>query len=421
MRLMSPPPSAPSPGAPTPPVPGNPATAGELFSLIRDGRALTRSELGRITGLSRTAVAARLMALLECGLVVEGVDDDRAPTTAGRPPVHLRFNRDGGVVLAGAMGRSRTQLGVCDLDGGVLAELDLDQEVGPGPDDLMPRVVEGFRALLSGVGRAPEEVRAVGLSIPGTVDFARGASLDSPIMAGWDGVALAPYLRGLTGDVPVYVDNDVKVMALSERRGHLERHRDLLFVKASTGVGVGIVAEGRMLRGAWGAAGELGHTKTAAAQGLPCRCGDTGCVETVAAGWALVQNAREQGLDVGHVRDLVDLAVGGDPDARHAVREAGRRIGDALATVVNLLNPEVVVVGGDLARAYDTFVAGLRERVYSGASALATRDLSIVPVTHGERSGVVGCAALAIREVLDSAAVDRALAAPRVAEPGSLH
>jgi predicted NBD/HSP70 family sugar kinase len=391
------------------PVPGAaPATPGEVFSLIRDGRALTRSDVGRLTGLSRTAVAARLVALLGSGLVVEGADEDRSPSAGGRPPVQLRFNRDAGVVLAGAIGRSRTQLGVCDLDGAVLASSDLDQEVGPAADDLMPQVVAGFRSLLAASGREPDAVRAVGLSIPGTVDFERGASLDSPIMTGWDGVELAPFLRGLTG-APVFVDNDANVMALSERRGHLERHSDLLFVKASTGIGVGIVTAGRLLRGAAGAAGEIGHTKTVSAEGLPCRCGDTGCVEAVAAGWALVQAARERGHEVDHIRDLVRLAVAGDPDARHLVREAGRRIGEALASAVNLLNPEAVVVGGDLAEAYDTFVAGLRESVYSQASALATRELAIVPVTHGERSGVVGCAAMAIREVLDSTAVDRAL------------
>ncbi len=397
----------------SPGIPGaGPATAGEVFSLIRDGRALTRSEVGRVTGLSRTAVAARLAALLDSGLVVEGADDDRAPSTGGRPPVHLRFNRRAGVVLAGAIGRSRTQLGVCDLDGDVLDEVDLDQELGTGPDELMPRVADAFAALLAGRGLDAASVRAVGLSIPGTVDHALGASLDSPVMSGWDGVRLAPYLRDLTepAAAPVLVDNDANVMALSERRGHLETYRHLLFVKASTGIGVGIVSDGRVLRGAWGAAGEIGHTKSPAAEGLPCRCGDTGCVEAVAAGWALVQAAREQGREVGHVRDVVRLAVGGDPDARHLVREAGRRIGEAVAAAVNLLNPEAVVVGGDLAPAYDTFVAGLRETVYAHASALATRELRIVPVTHGERSGVVGCAALAVREVLDSVAVDRALA-----------
>ena len=328
-----------------------PATTGEVFSLIRDARAETRSDVGRLTGLSRTAVAARVGALLESGLVVEG-DDDRAPSTGGRPAVRLRFNRDAGVVLAGAIGRSRTQLAVCDLEGEVLATTELDQEVGPAPGDLMPQAVAAFAELLEEVGRTPGSVRAVGLSIPGTVDATRGASLDSPIMTGWDGVELAPFVRELTA-APVFVDNDANVMALSERRGHLEHYRDLLFVKASTGIGVGVVTGGRLLRGALGAAGEIGHTKTAAARDLPCRCGDTGCLEAVAAGWALVQSARESGHDVGHVRDLVALAVQGDADARQLVRTAGRRIGEVLAAAVNLLDPEAVVVGGDLAAAYD--------------------------------------------------------------------
>jgi predicted NBD/HSP70 family sugar kinase len=385
------------------------ATAGEVFSLIRDAQAVTRSEVGRVTGLSRTAVAARISALLESGLVVEGVDRERTRTAGGRPPVRLRFDANAGVVLAGAIGRSRTQLAVCDLDGTVLVKSDLDQEVGPEPAELMPQIVAGFAELLAGLARPAGDVRAAGLCIPGTVDYERGASLDSPIMTGWDGVELAPFVQELT-KAPVFVDNDVNVMALSERRGHLERHRDLVFVKASTGIGVGIVTGGRLLRGALGAAGEVGHTKIPAAHGLPCRCGDTGCLEAVAAGWALVQAARTGGHEVTHVRDLVDLAVRGDGDARHLVRVAGRRIGEVVASAVNLLNPEAVVVGGDLAQVYDIFVAGLRESLYSHASALATRELVIAPVTHGALSGVVGCAAMALREVLDSAAVDRALA-----------
>ncbi len=385
-----------------------PATAGQVFSLIRDGRAVTRSEVGRVTGLSRTAVAARIGALLESGLVVEGADEERPPSSGGRPPVRLRFDVNAGVVLAGAIGRSRTQLAVCDLDGGVVASFDLDQEVGSAAEELMPKVVAGFAELLERLGRPADAVRAVGLCIPGTVDHVRGASLDSPVMSGWDGVELAPFVQALT-TAPVYVENDVNVMALSERRGHLEHHRDLVFVKASTGIGVGIVTGGQLLRGALGAAGEIGHTKIPAAKGLPCRCGDTGCVEAVAGGWALVQAARTGGHEVTHVRDLVDLAVRGDTDARHLVRVAGRRIGEVVASAVNLLNPEAVVVGGDLAQVYDIFVAGLRESLYSQASALATRELVIVPVTHGDQSGVVGCAALAIRELLDSAAVDRAL------------
>lgn len=379
------------------------SSAGEILRLVRDGRATTRADIGRLTGLSRTAVAARVGTLLSAGLVVEG---EEGPSSGGRPPVRLRFNGDAGVVLAAAIGRSRTQLAVCDLDGRELATADLDQEVGVGPDELMPLVVQRLGALLDDAGRHPAAVRGVGLSIPGTVDREHGQSLDSPVMVGWDGVALSTYLRDFA-DAPVVVDNDANAMALSEDHGHLGEFADLVMVKASTGLGAGVVSDGRLLRGALGAAGEIGHTKTPAAAGRHCRCGDTGCVEAVAGGWALVQDMQGRGRDVRHVRDLVALALDGDADARTAVRESGRRFGEVLAGVVNLLNPEAVVVGGDMAAAYDLFVAGLRESVYANATALATRELQFLPSTHGDRAGTVGCAALVLSHVLHPRAVDQ--------------
>ena len=387
------------------PVPLPPATAGDVLALIRDGRASTRSEVGRLTGLSRTAVAARVGNLLAAGLVVEG---EEGPSSGGRPPVRLRFNSDAGVVLAAAIGRSRTQLAVCDLSGRDLVSVWAEQEVGIGPAELMPRVADQLRHLLDEAGRSTRDVRAFGLSIPGTVDVETGRSVASPVMAGWDGVDLTPALHELA-DAPVLVENDANAMVLSERHGHLDDYNDLLMVKASTGLGAGIVSGGRLLRGAIGAAGEIGHTKTAAAQGRTCRCGDTGCVEAVAGGWALVQELRSRGRDVEHVRALVELAVDGDAEARHLVRESGRRVGEVLAGAVNLLNPEAIVVGGDMAVAYDIFVAGLRETVYANATALATRELQILPATHEQRAGVVGCASLALEHVLSPGAVDRAL------------
>ena len=389
-----------------PPRPLVPSTVGDVLELVRSGQVSTRSDIGRATGLSRTAVTSRVVALIGSGLVVEGDDGE---STGGRPPSVLRFAPGAGVVLAGAIGRSRTQLAVCDLGGELLALSEVDQAVGLGPDDVMPDVVDRFVRLLEDLGRPVADVRGAGLSIPGSVDFARGMSLDSPIMKGWDGVPLAPYLARL-GQVPTFVDNDANVLALSERRGHLERFGDAVMVKASTGLGAGIVVGGELLRGGLGAAGELGHTKSPAAAGRVCRCGDSGCLEAVAGGWALVQTMQELEVEVGHVRDLVALALRGDPQARQLVRDSGRRTGEVLGGAVNVLNPEVVVIGGDMAAAYDIFVAGLRETLYSHASALATRELQIVPATHGDLAGVLGCAALVLDQVLSPGAVDRALA-----------
>lgn len=380
-----------------------PATAGELLELVRTGRAETRSRLRVLTGLSRTAVVARVQALGASGLLLAG---EELASTGGRPPGGLVFNRDAGVVLGIAIGRSRSQLGVFDLDGTELGSDSRDHEVGVGPDELMPRVAERLTTLLAGV--VPPVV-AIGMSLPGTVDAARGVSLDSPVMQGWDGVALAPYLTGLTS-APLYVANDGDVLARSELLFRPEGMRDALVVKASTGLGLGIVADGRVVGGHLGAAGEIGHTRLDAAAGLACRCGATGCLETLAGGWALVARLAGSGREVGHVRDLVALALQGDADARGLLRDSGRRLGEVLAVAINLLNPRVVVIGGDMAAAFDVYAAGVRESVYARASALATRDLLFLPATHGDRAGLVGCAALALDHWLSPAAVDARLA-----------
>ena len=382
---------------------GAPATAGELLELVRTGQADTRSGLRVITGLSRTAVVARIQALAASGLLLAG---EELASTGGRPPGGLLFNKDAGVVLAVALGRSRSQLGVFDLDGHELAGDSRDHEVGIGPDELMPRVAARLADLLADV--APPVV-GVGLSLPGSVDADNGVSRDSPVMAGWDGVALAPYLAEVA-DAPFFVANDADVLARSELLGGPDTLRDALVVKASTGLGLGIIADGRVIGGHLGAAGEIGHTRLDAAHGLPCRCGATGCLETLAGGWALVARMAP-GREVGHVRDLVALALQGDAEARSLLRDSGRQLGEVLAVAINLLNPQAVVIGGDMGAAFDLYAAGVRESVYARAASLATRDLQFLPATHGDRAGLVGCAALALEHVLSPAAVDARLAA----------
>jgi predicted NBD/HSP70 family sugar kinase len=380
-----------------------PATAGDLYTLIRERRDITRSELRTITGLSRTAVSARVAALEELGLVVER---EQAPSTGGRPAAFLTFNAEAGVVLTAAIGRSRARLAVCNLAGDIVASADIDQGPGLAPDDLMPDAVKRLEALLEDCGRRDATIYGVGLSLPGTVDRQRCASLDSPVMSGWDGVPLQPYFRELT-DAPIILDNDANAIALAERRGERGAIDDLLVVKASTGLGAGIISGGVLQRGAMQAAGEFGHNKTAAAAGVPCRCGDSGCLEAIAGGWALVRAMREQGRDVGHLRDVVELANAGDAEARRLIRASGRNVGEVLAVAVNLLNPAVLVVAGDMTGAYDIFVAGLRETVYGNATALATRGLQMVPATYGDQSGVVGSATMVLDAVLSPGAVQQ--------------
>lgn len=381
------------------------ASAGELLELVRTGQASTRTDLRRLTGLSRTAVVARVSALVDAGLLLHG---EELASTGGRPPGALVFNHDAGVVLAVAIGRSRSQLAIFDLEGRELAGDTRDHGVGISAPELMPQLAERLTVMLADV---EPPVLGIGMSLPGIVDPDKIVSVDSPVMGGWDGVDLAPYLRQVA-DVPIYLANDADVLARSELFGPGEKPRNALVVKASTGLGMGVIADGRIIPGAMGAAGEIGHTRLDSAGDLPCRCGSTGCLETIAGGWALVARLVESGVQAGHVRDLVASALAGDAVARGLLRESGRHLGELLAIAINLLNPEVVVIGGDMGQAFDLYTAGVRESVYARSTALATRDLRFMPATHADSSGLVGCAALAIDHILAPASVDARLTAP---------
>jgi predicted NBD/HSP70 family sugar kinase len=385
--------------APTDPFPlGAGSSAADLLQLVRTGQATTRAELRRLTGLSRTAVVTRVSALVDSGLLLLG---EELPSTGGRPPGALVFNQDAAVVVGCAIGRSRSQLGVFDLDGRELAGDTRDHEVGVGPDDLMPAVADRLGKLLVGIEPA---VAGIGLSLPGSVDPVRGASVDSPIMGRWEGIPLAPYLSDVCA-APVLLANDTEVLARSQLFPS-STITDMLVVKASTGLGMSTVAGGRIVTGRVGTTGEIGHTRVPDADGMVCRCGATGCLETLAGGWALAQRMTSSGRPATHVRDLVALALEGDAVARGLMRDAGRHVGEVLAVAVNLLNPQAVVIGGDLASAFDLFVAGVRESVYALATATAVRDLQFLPAAHGDSSGLVGCAALAIEHALRPAAIE---------------
>lgn len=380
------------------------ASVGEVFRLIRQGRAATRSDIGRLTGLSRTAVTLRVTQLLDKGLVVERAEGG---STGGRPPVRLRFHADGGTVLAAALGASRAQLAVCDLAGTVLSETEFGVDLTDGPEVLLTNAVKYLERLFAESGRSRDTLWGVGVSVPGAIDVATGTSLSPAVQPGWGDVAVADYFTSRFG-VPTRVDNDVNVLAIAEHRRHPDVD-DLLVIKASTGIGAGLIAGRRLQRGALGAAGELGHTKVCGADDIACHCGNTGCLEAVAGGRALATECAALGRHVTDAFGVAEMVRSGDPEALRLVRQAGRRIGEVIAGAVNLLNPGLIVVGGDLAHAYEPLVAGMREVIYQRATATATRTLRIEPSEMHARAGIGACATLILDDVLSRRAVDALL------------
>jgi predicted NBD/HSP70 family sugar kinase len=383
------------------PTPG----AGAMLQLIREGRAATRAELVELTGLARSTVSQRVDALLAEGLLVSAKG---AASTGGRPPAVLRFNADLGVVLAAELGRTRCHVAVTDLDANVLAEAIEEVGADDGPEAILPWLIKRFGALLKQIGRRRGDVRSVGVGLPSPVAFATGRPAD-PSMPRWNDVPVAERLREALG-APALVDNDVNVMALGEHRISWRTTEHLLFVKAGSGVGCGIVAGGELHRGADGSAGELGHIRAPRGGDVQCACGNVGCLEAIAGGGAIAAQLSARGIPAGDVHDVAALLREGDRTALSLVRQAGRDVGDVLASLVDFFNPAVIVFGGELADASDELLAGVREVVYQRSLPLATRDLAIIHSADGSHAGVVGAAVLAIEHVLDPAAIDDALA-----------
>jgi predicted NBD/HSP70 family sugar kinase len=384
------------------------ATSGDVLRLIRTGEAVTRADIGRVTGLSRPAVSLRVSELIEHGLVLEDAD---GPSTGGRPPTRLVFNAAGGVVLVASLGASRTQIAVCDLAGEVLVRADLRIDVEEGPDAVLPLLLKTWSELLG--DRPVAAVRGIGLGVPATVEFAAGRTESARVMASWTGVVIPPIIAERF-PVPVFVDNDVNVIAIGEHRTTYGGDvADLLFVKVSTRIGAGVIAGGRILRGALGAAGEIGHIPVRDGGGVLCRCGNIDCVDSVASGTAILRDLRAKGREVSSLADVVALVRAGDAETMAVVRTAGRMLGEVVASAVNLLNPTVVVLGGDVAESFQPLVSGVREVVHRRSTALATRNLRIERSRLGPAAGLVGCALMVIDHILSPEAVDAALGPPR--------
>jgi predicted NBD/HSP70 family sugar kinase len=314
------------------------------------------------------------------------------------------------VVLGADLGATHARLAVTDLAGAVLAEAGEDLDIGLGPDRVLDRVVALARELLAPWN--PGVLAGIGVGLPGPVEHSSGRPINPPIMPGWDGFDVAGLLTAELG-VPTLVDNDVNVMALGEHFTHWRATAHLMLVKVATGIGSGIISDGALRRGAQGAAGDLGHVAVPGGGNVPCRCGNTGCLEAIASGAALAAALRSQGFATTSSRDVVALARGGSVEAVQLLRAAGRDIGEVLSTAVSLLNPSVIVIGGALAAAGEHLLAGVREVVYRRSLPLATQHLRIVPSRSGERAGVIGAAVMVVEQVLSPAQVDELVAAAR--------
>lgn len=373
----------------------------QLFQLLRDGVPRTRAELAKSTGLARSTIAARVDELMRMGLITPVAE---AVSTGGRPPSQFALNPAAKVVIAADIGASHATVAITDLTGSVLAEHSEPLDVALGPVPVLSWLVEGATTLLERVGRDHSHVAAIGIGVPGPVEHSTGQPVNPPIMPGWDRFDIPGWLHQHL-EVPVLVDNDVNIMALGERSVAWPGVEHLMFVKIATGIGAGLISGSALQRGAQGVAGDIGHVQVARGAGVPCRCGNRGCLEALASGPAIARSLREHGVEAQTGSDVIDLVKRGNIEAIQAVRQAGRDIGEVLTTCVSLVNPSVITIGGSMARVGEHLIAGVREVVYTRSTPLATEHLAIVQSVTAERAAILGASMLAVEHALSPEAL----------------
>jgi predicted NBD/HSP70 family sugar kinase/biotin operon repressor len=372
-----------------------------LLGTLRDHGPLSRAQLGDRLGVSRTTIGAEVARLSELGLAAE---TGQAASRGGRRSTlvdlaeQLRF---AGISI-GATGLS---VAVTDGRLTVLAKRSQECDVRSGPEAVLATGIELTRKLLAGLG--VDRLSGVGVGVPGPVNFHRGISVSPPIMPGWDGYPVRDAVSRELGCAAL-LDNDVNVMALGEQHAGVARKvEDFLFVKIGTGIGCGIVVDGRLYRGVDGCAGDIGHIRVAEF-GPACACGNTGCLEAFFGGAALARDALAAARS-GRSPALADLLerhgaltaehVGaalaeGDQHANRMIRDGGRRVGEVLASLVSFFNPGLIVIGGRVAGLGHQLLAEIRGVVYQRSLPLATGNLPIVLSELGDDAGVVGAARL---------------------------
>ncbi|MCR2825124.1 ROK family transcriptional regulator [Microbacterium sp. zg.Y909] len=376
---------------------------GDVLELIRERGALTRGDVLEITGLSRMTVYGRIDSLLDAGLIVEAGADR---VTRGRPSRHLEFNSAHATVVAATVDTTQTTVAVTDLAGRIAIQERVEVAVADGPGATLTAISASAHRLLGRAGISIESVAGLGVSIPGPVDPASGRPSQPPLMPGWDAYPITEHLRDGLG-VSVLVANDADAAALGEQRAAHPDSRALCFLKVSSGIGTGIVLGGQVYRGTDGGAGDIGHVKLAG-HDERCQCGARGCLAAVASGRAVARALTKLGKDASSGSDVGAYLAAGDPDAARLTQAAGRVIGEVVATVVSLLNPSDVVLGGRLASA--PLLAGVRETLYPRSLPRATRHLTISLSTLGESAAIVGLATLVVEQEYSAAAVNAAIA-----------
>lgn len=366
-----------------------------IQALLSNGSA-TQAELARQTGLSTATVSNIVKTMAASGMVTTS-----RTTSSGRRALAVTLNDTNGVAVGIDFGRRHLRVLVANLGYDVLAEEVTELPPGYQAADGIEAAARLLDKVLATAGMSKADVLGVGVGIPGPLDRRAGVAIGGTIHPEWIGVQIRQEMEGAL-QLPVFVDNDCNLGALAETTwGRHAGVANLVFVKIGSGIGSGMVLDGQLYYGQTGVTGELGHT-TLDDQGAICRCGNRGCLETMASTDVILRLLGGQSSKELTTADVIENAAGGDTATLRVIDDIGMAIGRTLGTVANLINPEVIVIGGPLTGLGDILVAPIRRGlnrysipVVGSATTLAMTDLA-------ERAEALGAATLVIQAAASS-------------------
>jgi predicted NBD/HSP70 family sugar kinase len=365
--------------------------------MLRLNGPLTQAEISRATGLSHASVSNIVRDLTS-----QGVVRTTMVRRSGRRASEVALNSSAGLVAGIDFGNHHVRAAVADFTHTVRAEDQHTLPFGHQAPASVPEAAAMLRGLVAGIGRELSDVQVLAVGLPGPMESDSGRTTSPAILPGWADFDVKSAFEHALG-VRTVVDNDANLGALAEGLWGVGRGlTDFAYIKVSTGIGSGLVLNGKLYRGISGTAGEIGHT-TIEEDGPLCRCGNRGCLEVFAAAPALLELLRRSYGDEITVEDVLKLSHEGDIGCRRVITDAGRHIGVALANLCNLLSPQMVIIGGELALAGDVLITAIRESM--GRRTVSVPGLA-PEVTAGilsERAGVLGALALALQESDDDA------------------
>jgi predicted NBD/HSP70 family sugar kinase len=362
-----------------------------VLQALCDSSRTSRPELVRLTGLSRATVSSLVADLITVGLVREETGlAEPENRSMGRPAQPLSLNRSAGYAIGADIGHTHVRVALCDLSGAPVWDHVEAKEVDRAPHETLDLTADLIQRAIRECGVSRERVLGLGADIASPVnkDGALGAE---GIMPGWTGIRPGPELERRTG-LATQLINDANAGALAEHRYGAGRDTDdMVYVRLSAGIGAGVVAAGRLLLGAGGLAGEIGHLR-AVSGGPVCRCGNRGCLEMVASPVAIAGLLQDSWGQPVAPDDLPRLLAENRTGVRRVVEDAGEAIGRALAGLVTLVNPQLIVIGGDLAALGEPLLDPIRAAVARHALPSAVTQVTTVVSALGSSAEVRGAA-----------------------------